>query len=273
MSVGGEKLEYSDDRGVRVVSESRDVPRSRLIGLPVIRIRALSEDPKEPIFHLAGGPGQTNLRFTHLTGLIEHDADLLARDRAPARPTSLIRCGTLPTLYPEGGADYISDRDYLGDMPADDSLILAPASALGMAGLGRPVVPLPPELTVVQPPTAETLPISGNADSSTPYRYARDELLPALSNGHTRRVDRAHSFPLAEMNLVFPAGATGCRRTCPEISGDHSGVRREHGCRCLRVSSRLGWLNVPRCATGYSRWKGFTMRTVSTTCPCCMSSV
>ena len=43
--------------------ETRADPESRLIALPVTRIRAMSDDPKEPVFFLTGGPGQSNMEF------------------------------------------------------------------------------------------------------------------------------------------------------------------------------------------------------------------
>ena len=43
--------------------ETRADPESRLIALPVTRIRARSDDPKEPVFFLTGGPGQSNMEF------------------------------------------------------------------------------------------------------------------------------------------------------------------------------------------------------------------
>ena len=67
----GEK-EYSADCGTLVVPENRSDPDSRLIALPVIRVRALSNDPSEPIFYLQGGPGGTNQHFQYLEGLVDH---------------------------------------------------------------------------------------------------------------------------------------------------------------------------------------------------------
>ncbi len=65
---------YTADIGTLFVPENRDNPDSRLIELPVIRIRALGDSPAEPIFPLAGGPGQSNMKFSHLNGLIDnHD--------------------------------------------------------------------------------------------------------------------------------------------------------------------------------------------------------
>jgi len=67
----GKSVEYQADRGMLLDPENRSVPDSRLIALPVIRIRSLADNPEEPIFHLSGGPGTSNLSFTHLKGLID----------------------------------------------------------------------------------------------------------------------------------------------------------------------------------------------------------
>jgi pimeloyl-ACP methyl ester carboxylesterase len=55
---------YEADCGTLVVLENRADPQSRLIALPVTRIRARSEHPAEPIFRLEGGPGLTNMEFS-----------------------------------------------------------------------------------------------------------------------------------------------------------------------------------------------------------------
>jgi hypothetical protein len=52
-----DKIKYSADCGTLVVPEKRSDPSSRLIALPVIRVRALDGDHAEPIFFLVGGPG------------------------------------------------------------------------------------------------------------------------------------------------------------------------------------------------------------------------
>jgi pimeloyl-ACP methyl ester carboxylesterase len=68
---------YGNDRadcGTLVVAENRGDPRSRLIALPVIRIRATSARPAEPIFRLNGGPGLTNMTFATADRFIaDHD--------------------------------------------------------------------------------------------------------------------------------------------------------------------------------------------------------
>src|SRR5829696_3005302 len=59
----GENGSYPANCGTLVVPETRADPESRLIALPVTRIRATPDDPKEPVFFLTGGPGQSNMDF------------------------------------------------------------------------------------------------------------------------------------------------------------------------------------------------------------------
>ena len=70
-------VEYAAECGTLVVPENRSNPEARLIALPVMRIQATAVDPAEPVFWLAGGPGQSNMRFSHqqdLTALLKnHD--------------------------------------------------------------------------------------------------------------------------------------------------------------------------------------------------------
>jgi pimeloyl-ACP methyl ester carboxylesterase len=55
---------YAADCGTLVVPENRADPESRLIAVPVTRIRAQTDQPAEPVFRLEGGPGKTNMNFT-----------------------------------------------------------------------------------------------------------------------------------------------------------------------------------------------------------------
>ena len=72
------KESYIADCGTLVVPENRLDPDSRLITLPVIRVRALKDSPAEPIFWLAGGPGGTNMSLSFQEGLISnHDIVLV----------------------------------------------------------------------------------------------------------------------------------------------------------------------------------------------------
>jgi pimeloyl-ACP methyl ester carboxylesterase len=54
---------YAADCGTLVVPENRADPQSRLIALPVTRIRAQTNNPGEPVFWLKGGPGLTNMQL------------------------------------------------------------------------------------------------------------------------------------------------------------------------------------------------------------------
>jgi hypothetical protein len=63
--------DYAADCGTLVVPENRARADSRLIALPVTRIRARSEHPREPIFRLEGGPGLTNMKFTQASRFAE----------------------------------------------------------------------------------------------------------------------------------------------------------------------------------------------------------
>ncbi len=66
------------DCGTLVVPENRRAPSSRLIALPVIRIRATGGPVLEPIFFLDGGPGSTNLSFPEASRVAErHDIVLV----------------------------------------------------------------------------------------------------------------------------------------------------------------------------------------------------
>ena len=62
---------YAADCGTLVVPENRADPQSRLIALPVTRIRARSNRPAEPVFRLQGGPGITNMKFSQASRFAE----------------------------------------------------------------------------------------------------------------------------------------------------------------------------------------------------------
>jgi pimeloyl-ACP methyl ester carboxylesterase len=66
------------DCGTLVVPENRRVTGSRLIALPVTRVRATGGKPTEPVFRLVGGPGQSNMTFKEASRLTErHDVVLV----------------------------------------------------------------------------------------------------------------------------------------------------------------------------------------------------
>ncbi len=69
---------YRADCGTLVVQENRHNARSRLLALPVTRIRARSAKLGVPIFRLEGGPGLTNMRFADASRFADkHDVVLV----------------------------------------------------------------------------------------------------------------------------------------------------------------------------------------------------
>jgi pimeloyl-ACP methyl ester carboxylesterase len=73
-----EKGSYPADCGTLVVPENRADPDSRLIALPVTRIRARSAHPGAAIFRLQGGPGVTNMTFKDASRFADrHDVVLV----------------------------------------------------------------------------------------------------------------------------------------------------------------------------------------------------
>jgi len=69
---------YAAECGTLVVPENRADPQSRLIALPITRIKARSESPAEPIFRLEGGPGKTNMDFANASRFADdHDVVLV----------------------------------------------------------------------------------------------------------------------------------------------------------------------------------------------------
>jgi len=75
VKVNGEKV--AAECGVIEVPENRESSNSNTITIPVTKM--LADTPVgDPIFHLAGGPGTTNMKFQPPTGLLaEHDVVLV----------------------------------------------------------------------------------------------------------------------------------------------------------------------------------------------------
>src|SRR5206468_1687516 len=63
---------YAADCGTLAVPENRHDPRSRLIALPVTRIRSRSSHPGDPVFRLQGGPGISNTDFSVASRFADH---------------------------------------------------------------------------------------------------------------------------------------------------------------------------------------------------------
>ncbi len=66
------EVEYAAECGTLIVPENRYDQNSRLIALPVKRIRASGNNPAEPIFYLTGGPGMSNMDYSRVQWFHEH---------------------------------------------------------------------------------------------------------------------------------------------------------------------------------------------------------
>lgn len=83
---------YDADCGSLVVRESHGDPESTLIALPIIRVRARSSPPAEPVFFFEGGPGQTNLDFRYANRFArDHDFVFVGYRESTARCASVAR--------------------------------------------------------------------------------------------------------------------------------------------------------------------------------------
>jgi pimeloyl-ACP methyl ester carboxylesterase len=97
---------YRADCGTLVVPEDRADPHSRLIALPVIRIRARSPHPLAPIFRLNGGPGETNMTFPEASRLAaRHDVVMVGYRGVDG--SSVLNCPEVTAVI-AGSADVLS---------------------------------------------------------------------------------------------------------------------------------------------------------------------
>jgi hypothetical protein len=110
---GTERGKYAADCGTLVVAENRHDPKSRLIALPVTRIRARSGHAGAPVFRVEGGPGLSNMKFT--------DASRFADDRDVVLVGYRGVDGSVRLDCPEVDSNLKRSGDYLGQKFFDDS--------------------------------------------------------------------------------------------------------------------------------------------------------
>src|SRR5215216_5586946 len=107
-SYATESGSFDADCGTLVVPENRADPRSRLIALPVTRIRARAAHPREPIFRLQGGPGITNMEFAAASRFAdEHDVVLVGYRGVEG--SSVLDCPEVESAL-KHSADLVSDK-------------------------------------------------------------------------------------------------------------------------------------------------------------------
>jgi pimeloyl-ACP methyl ester carboxylesterase len=107
--------EYAADCGTLVVPENRADPNSRLIALPVIRVRATGSNPTEPIFWFQGGPGLSNMKLSRVFWFIENHDIVLVGYRGVDGPV-VLNCPEVVEVMRGAGRD-----DFLGDLMLDQS--------------------------------------------------------------------------------------------------------------------------------------------------------
>jgi pimeloyl-ACP methyl ester carboxylesterase len=102
-------LEYEAECGTLIVPENREVPGSQLIGLPIIKVLATGTLSAEPIFWLAGGPGGTNMNFTHLDGLVDNH-DIVMVGYRGVDGSVVLDCPEVTKAWRGTGGDLFSDE-------------------------------------------------------------------------------------------------------------------------------------------------------------------
>ena len=113
---GTEDGRYPADCGTLVVPENRRKSDSRLIALPVTRIRARSPEPGAPIFRLQGGPGITNMSFPLASRFADRHDVVLVGYRGVDGPTKL-DCQEV-TSAREHAHGFLTERAFRADAAA-----------------------------------------------------------------------------------------------------------------------------------------------------------
>jgi len=104
---GADGVAYLADCGTLVVPEKRNDPESRLIVLPVIRVRATGDQASEPIFWLSGGPGSSNMVVGGLEVFLDqHDAVMVGYRGVDG--SVVLDCPEVSRVLKNTGGDLVS---------------------------------------------------------------------------------------------------------------------------------------------------------------------
>jgi pimeloyl-ACP methyl ester carboxylesterase len=101
---------YAADCGTLVVPEHRADPQSRLIALPVTRIRARSGNGAEPIFRLQGGPGITNMKFREASRFAD-DRDVVLVGYRGMDGSSVLDCPEVESAL-KRSTDFLGEKSF-----------------------------------------------------------------------------------------------------------------------------------------------------------------
>jgi pimeloyl-ACP methyl ester carboxylesterase len=113
---GTENGSYRADCGTLVVRENRHDAHSRLIALPVKRIRARFAHPGLPIFRLQGGPGITNMDFPDASRFADKHDVVLVGFRGVDGSVKL-DCPEVASTRAHA-RDFLSEKSYRADAAA-----------------------------------------------------------------------------------------------------------------------------------------------------------
>jgi pimeloyl-ACP methyl ester carboxylesterase len=102
--------DYAADCGTLVVPENRTDTNSRLIALPLTRIRALNNNPAaEPIFWLTGGPGTSNMHLSPPKEMVENHEFVMVGYRG-VDGSVILDCPKVKKAWRGLGSNLLSDE-------------------------------------------------------------------------------------------------------------------------------------------------------------------
>ena len=108
-----DKKDYLADCGTLIIPENRADPESRMIALPVTRIRSTQSNPAEPIFYLTGGPGNSNMHAEPLPALWDNHDFVMVGYRG-VDGSVVLDCPEVGQAMKGDGVDVLNDASRAG---------------------------------------------------------------------------------------------------------------------------------------------------------------
>ncbi len=132
------KVQYAADCGALIVPENRANPASRLIAIPLMRIHSPDALPAEPVFHLEGGPGTSNMGYRPKSWILAHHDVVLVGYRG-VDGSSRLDCPEFTRAARGGGGDLLSPEwlEQMGHSTAECARRLA-EEGVDLAGYSIP---------------------------------------------------------------------------------------------------------------------------------------
>ncbi len=104
---------YDADCGTLIVQENRGNAASRLIALPITRIHATSQNPAEPIFYLAGGPGSSNMHVEPFAAILANNDFVMVGYRG-VDGSVVLDCPEVAQAIKGDGVDVLNEQSHDG---------------------------------------------------------------------------------------------------------------------------------------------------------------